>query len=124
MPWLQGAPDPMTTIAWQTWVEINPQTAKELGVKNGDIVKINRPTGRCEAPVYIFPAIRPDTVAIPLGQGHTDLGVMPKDRGAHALQLIGAATDDGGTSLVWSNVRVKHHQDRQQIGLGVARKHG
>ncbi len=38
--WLQGVPDPMTTIAWQTWVELNPSTAADLGVQDGDLVVV------------------------------------------------------------------------------------
>ena len=119
LPWLQGAHDPMTTIAWQTWVEINPQTAAELDVKNGDIVKITSPNGEMEAPVYVFPAIRPDTVAIPIGQGHTALGRYAKDRGAHALALLGAVTDEGGSSLVWSNVRVSITKTGHDMALAL-----
>ena len=29
----------MTTIAWQTWVEINPDTAEKLGVTYNDVVR-------------------------------------------------------------------------------------
>ena len=104
-PWLQGSPDPMTTIAWQTWVEINPETAHELGVENGDIVSVETPYGEIEAPVYIFPAIRPDTVAIPLGQGHREYGRYARKRGSHVLRLIGGTGESG--EIGWSNVRVK-----------------
>jgi anaerobic selenocysteine-containing dehydrogenase len=106
-PWLQGSPDPMTTIAWQTWVELNPTTAKDLGVDNGDVITITSPHGEIKAPVYIFPAIRPDTVAIPLGQGHTDLGRYAKKRGSNALLLVGNQLDESGNYLAWANVRVK-----------------
>jgi anaerobic selenocysteine-containing dehydrogenase len=107
-PWLQGSPDPLTTIAWHTWVEVNPQTADELGVSNGDIVKIESPNGEIEAPVYVFPAIRPDTIAIPLGQGHTDYGRYAEQRGANPVNLLGSATDDKSNSVwAWANVRVK-----------------
>jgi anaerobic selenocysteine-containing dehydrogenase len=106
-PWLQGSPDPMTTIAWQTWAELNPTTAKELGVDDGDVIKITSPHGEIEVPVYIFPAIRPDTVAIPLGQGHSDLGRYAKQRGSNALRLVGNETDESGNHLAWANVRVK-----------------
>lgn len=106
MPWLQGSPDPMTTVSWQTWVEINPQTADELDVNFNDIVKIESPFGEIEALVYVFPAIRPDTVAVPLGQGHSDYGRYARQRGANALRLLGPEADQGG-SLIWSNVRVK-----------------
>ena len=32
-PWLQETPDPSTTVTWNTWVEINPETAEELGLR-------------------------------------------------------------------------------------------
>ncbi len=107
LPWLQGAPDPLTTIAWQTWVEINPATAQALGVDHGDVVHVESLHGDIEAPVYVFPAIRPDTVAIPLGQGHSDLGRYARERGSHALRLVGAALDDAGRNLAWSSLRVR-----------------
>jgi anaerobic selenocysteine-containing dehydrogenase len=102
-PWLQGAPDPMTTVAWQTWVEIHPQTAQELGVKDGDAVRIASPAGEIEVPVYVYPAIRPDTVAIPVGQGHTDYGRYARNRGSNPLTLLGATSE----SLAWATMRVK-----------------
>jgi anaerobic selenocysteine-containing dehydrogenase len=102
-PWLQGAPDPMTTVAWQTWVEMHPRTAQQLGVKDGDVVRIASPAGEIEAPVYIYPAIRPDTVAIPIGQGHTDYGRYARKRGSNPMDLVGA-TDEG---LAWAAMRVR-----------------
>ena len=30
-PWLQETPDPTTTVVWNSWVEINPDTADKLG---------------------------------------------------------------------------------------------
>jgi len=105
-PWLQSTPDPMTTVSWQTWVEINPATARDLGLDHGDIVEITSPQGAIRLPVYIFPAIRPDTVAIPIGQGHQDLGRYARNRGENPLALVGLETDASGNYLAWSNVRV------------------
>jgi anaerobic selenocysteine-containing dehydrogenase len=102
-PWLQGSPDPMTTVAWQTWVEIHPQTAQKLGVEDGDVVRIASPAGEIEAPVYVYPAIRPDTVAVPIGQGHSDYGRYARNRGSNPLTLVGAM----GDSLAWATMRVK-----------------
>lgn len=106
-PWLQGSPDPMTTIAWQTWVEINPVTAQKLGVQDGDVVKVTSPHGELEAPVYTYPGIRPDTVAIPLGQGHTDYGRYARNRGSNALRLVGARANAASSSLAWATLRVR-----------------
>ena len=76
-PWLQEVPDPTTTVTWGTWVEMNPETAKELGIENDDVLQISSPAGMVEASVYLYPAIRPDTIAIPFGQGHTAYGCQP-----------------------------------------------
>ena len=72
-PWLQELADPTTTVMWNTWVEINPETAKELGIEDDDVVRIVSEAGELEASVYRYPAIRPDTIAMPFGQGHTRL---------------------------------------------------
>lgn len=29
LPWLQAAPDPITSVTWQTWVELNPRVASQ-----------------------------------------------------------------------------------------------
>jgi len=40
LPWLQATPDPITSAVWNTWAELNPHVAKELGVSEGDVEKI------------------------------------------------------------------------------------
>ena len=39
----QELPDAITTGVWDSWVEVHPDTAKKLGVKNGDFLTIIRP---------------------------------------------------------------------------------
>ena len=116
-PWLQGSPDPMTTLSWQTWVELAPETAKELGVGDGDVVKVTSPHGELEAPVYIYPAIRPDTIAIPIGQGHTDCGRYARDRGSNPMQLLGMEMDTTGSNLAWAALRVKVVRTGKTVAL-------
>lgn len=118
-PWLQGSPASMTTIAWQTWVELHPATAQKLGVQDGDVVKVTSPYGELEAPVYTFPAIRPDTVAIPLGQGHTDSGRYARDRGSNPLRLVGTQADTAGSSLAWATIRVKVSPTGKKVALAL-----
>jgi anaerobic selenocysteine-containing dehydrogenase len=117
--WLQGSPDPMTTISWQTWVELNPETAAELGVRDGDIVTVTSLQGELEAPVYVYPAIRPDTVAIPFGQGHTDLGRFARDRGSNPMQLVGTQTDATGSNLAWATLRVQVRPTGKEMTLAL-----
>ena len=118
-PWLQGSPDPMTTVSWQTWVELHPELAEELGLHDGDIVRVISPEGEVEAPVCTYPAIRPDTVAIPLGQGHTDYGRYARDRGQNPMQLVGTQADATGSNLAWSTLRVKIQPTGEKVDLAL-----
>jgi anaerobic selenocysteine-containing dehydrogenase len=118
-PWLQGSPDPMTTISWQTWVEMHPDTAAQLGVQDGDLVQVTSPQGELEAPVCVYPAIRPDTIAIPFGQGHSDYGRYARDRGSNPIRLVGSQTDASGTSLTWTTLRARVHPTGEKVDLAL-----
>lgn len=87
LPLLQELPDPMTTVMWGSWVEINPKTAEGLGLSEGDIVEVQTPLGSARAPVVVYPAIRPDVIAMPSGQGHSAFGRYASGRGANASLL-------------------------------------
>jgi anaerobic selenocysteine-containing dehydrogenase len=105
-PWLQELPDPTTTVMWNTWVEINPETAHELGIDNDDVVKIVSEAGEVEAPVYLYPAIHPDVIAMPFGQGHTAYGRYAQGRGVNPANLLGAHFNEAG-DLAFAGMRVK-----------------
>ena len=105
-PWLQETPDPTTTVMWNTWVEMNPKTAEELGIENDDLVKIVSAAGEVVAPVYKYPAIRPDTIAIPFGQGHTAYGRYAAGRGVNPADLFGSAFNEAG-DLAFAGVKVR-----------------
>jgi anaerobic selenocysteine-containing dehydrogenase len=117
LPWLQGSPAPMTTMAWQTWVEMHPDTAEKIGVDDGDIVHVTSPHGTLEAPVYLYPAIRPDTLAVPTGQGHSDYGRYARDRGSNPMSLVGAGTSSSGSSFSWADVRVQVAPTDQRLDM-------
>jgi anaerobic selenocysteine-containing dehydrogenase len=106
-PWLQEAPDPMTTARWNSWVEIHPQTAERLGLKDNDLVRVTSSHGELEAPVVIFPGIRPDAVAMPLGQGHDDYGRFAAGRGSSVMQLIAPSQGEDQDLLAWAATRVR-----------------
>ncbi len=106
-PWLQELPDPMTTGMWRTWVELHPETARSLGVRQDDVVRVVSPYGAIEAIVYVYPAIHPHVVAIPLGQGHTDYGRYAQGRGANPLALLGISMVERTNDLAWLSVRVR-----------------
>ena len=105
-PWLQELPDPTTTVMWNTWVEMNPEAAHELGIENDDVVKIVSEAGELEAPVYLYPAIRPDVIAMPFGQGHTAYGRYAQGRGTNPADILGLHFNEAG-DLAFAGMKVK-----------------
>ena len=125
-PWLQELPDPVSKICWQSWVEMHPVTANKLGVTVGDIVEVKTATGAVKAPVYLFLGIRPDTIAMPIGQGHTEYGRYAKGIGVNAAALLPLGTDGAGGWAFATRGNVTKTGDNVQLVSteGSARQHG
>jgi menaquinone reductase, molybdopterin-binding-like subunit len=107
LPWMQELPDPLTSALYGSWVELNPATAAQLGVSEGDIVDVESTHGRISAPVYVYPAIRPDVVAMPIGQGHREYGRYAQGRGVNPIQILAPEVEPSTGALAWSATRVK-----------------
>lgn len=73
-PWMQEIPDPMSTVAWDAWAEVHPDTAAKLGLEKDDIVQIRTDYGEVNVGVYLTPYVNAGVVALPIGQGHTAYG--------------------------------------------------
>jgi anaerobic selenocysteine-containing dehydrogenase len=106
LPWLQEMPDPMTTVMWGSWVEINPETAHKLEIHEGDVLTITSPQGSIELPAFLYPGLRPDVIAIPAGQGHTQFGRYAQNRGANPLRISQTSFDEMSGAVVQTGVRV------------------
>ncbi|HEV2104172.1 MAG TPA: molybdopterin-dependent oxidoreductase [Candidatus Eisenbacteria bacterium] len=131
-PWLQELPDMTSKTVWGSWAEVHPDTAKALGVKNGEPLRLETPAGSVEAPAFLYPGIRRDTVAIALGQGHTSYGRYAANRGVNALDLLPEAMDAASGALAYQGAAAKvtraqhamplffQQEDKNQHGRGVA----
>ena len=125
-PWLQELPDPVSKIAWQTWVEIHPLTARRLGVEPGDHLRIETSAGSIVAPAYPYLGIQQNTVAVALGQGHTAYGRYARGVGVNAMAAAPLAWDAaGGFSWSGSRARVTKTGDHSPLVTteGSARQH-
>jgi molybdopterin-containing oxidoreductase family iron-sulfur binding subunit len=40
LPWLHEVPDGVTQVAWDSWLEIPAETAKQMAITRGDLVKV------------------------------------------------------------------------------------
>jgi len=108
LPWMQELSDPINGVVYGSWIEINPNTAVKLGVQDGDLVEVHSELGTINVPVILFPAIRPDVVAIPIGQGHHEFGRYARYRGVNPIEILASEidTESGGLALSATRVRL------------------
>jgi len=107
LPWLQELPDPMVSAMWSSWIEINPKTAEQLRVAQGDLVDVTSTQGTLRVPVFVSPAIAPDVVAMPVGQGHEHFTRYASGRGVNAASIVAPMKDSATGTLAWAATRVK-----------------
>ena len=126
-PWLQELPDPVTKICWQTVVEMHPETGKKLGVEAGDHVTVKTAAGSITAPAFLYIGLRPDTIAVMLGRGHTGAGRYADGTGHSSWGLLPASNDSaGGYQLVGARCSVAKSEGHSMIVTteGSGRQHG
>jgi anaerobic selenocysteine-containing dehydrogenase len=83
-------------------VEINPETARAVGVREGDAVTLATPKGSATVRVHLFDGILPGVVAMPRGLGHTAFDAYLSNKGVNVNQLIGAVEDPiTGLNAAW-----------------------
>ena len=127
-PWLQELPDPVNKIAWQTVIELHPETAKKLDIEEGDHATVETRQGALTAPVYLYIGLRPDTIAIAAGRGHTAYGRYAAGCGENAMRLLPHAEDarSGAIALVSTKASLRKSplHSRLVTTEGSGRQHG
>jgi len=116
-PWLLELPDPVSKITWHSWLEMNPSAAELRGIRDGDIVLVESPYGSLEVPVWLYPGIREDAVALALGGGHTNMGRWATGNGVNAVALLPAIAEQpsGGLVTVATTVTVTPTGERRRL---------
>ena len=127
-PWLQELPDPVNKIAWQTVIELHPETATKLNIEEGDHATVTTSTGLVTAPVYLYIGLRPDTVAIQAGRGHNAYGRYADGCGVNPMSLLPVAEDgkSGATLLAGTKAGVTKATGASRLVTteGSGRQHG
>ncbi len=116
-PWLCEIPDPLSRIAWQAPVLLNPKTAGANGIKQEDIIELQTEFGKLEAVVYASELVTPGLALMGIGQGHTAYGRYAKDTGVNPLKLLSANfnQDSGGASLNIAKIAIKKTGRTQKL---------
>ncbi|MEC8844543.1 MAG: 4Fe-4S dicluster domain-containing protein, partial [SAR324 cluster bacterium] len=111
-PWLQEVPDPMSQIVWDSWMEINPDTAKKMGIKDRSVVQLKTSLGSIKATAFYHFGIHRDAVAIPIGQGHENSGDVADGFGVNVMNLLPTEMDESGSlALVTTRAELNPVED-------------
>ena len=127
-PWLDEVPDPLSRIAWQTPVFLNPKTAGANGINQEDIIELQSEFGKLEAVVYMSELVNLGLAVMSIGQGHKAYGRYAKDTGVNPLELLSAKVNpsSGGASLNVADVIIKKTGRTQKLAStsGSLTQHG
>ncbi len=87
-------------------VMMNSATARKLGVDVGSRVKLSGGTGECEALVQVFEGVCNDTVAAPLGMGHTVGDIFSKGKGDNVYKILTVSSEAATGASTWAGSTV------------------
>jgi molybdopterin-containing oxidoreductase family iron-sulfur binding subunit len=79
--WALELPHPMTKLVWDNAALISPATAKTLGVKNGQMVRLSKGEAKVEIPVWIVPGHADGCATLTLGWGRSAAGRYGNGKG-------------------------------------------
>ena len=106
LPWTQSAPDPVTSMVWHSWVEVNSREAARLGLRDGDLVALESESGAVEVPVYLHPGIPPNVVAVPFGRGRAFSGRYGDNPDGNVNTVLEDIEVEGTGSQAWGATTV------------------
>ena len=88
-------------------VELNPETAKKYGLREGKSATLTTPKGSAKVKIHLSNGIMPGIAALPRGLGHTAYDKFLAGKGINLNELIGPVEDSAsGLDASWG-IRVK-----------------
>ncbi len=106
-PFLVKALEDTILTGSQVLVEVNPATAKQLGLSEGKTANLTTPKGAARVKVHLSNGIMPGVVAIPRGLGHTAYDKFLAGKGVNYNQLSSPVEDPAsGHDAAWG-IRAK-----------------
>jgi anaerobic selenocysteine-containing dehydrogenase len=106
-PWVQEIMGFHLNMNWDSWAEIHPRTAEELGISDRDTVWVESIHGKVRVIAKIFGGAMPGIVSLPFGLGHKALGQWARLRGVNPMELIGAGLDEWTGQPLKGSARIK-----------------
>jgi anaerobic selenocysteine-containing dehydrogenase len=78
----------LTRNYWNSWVELNPETASTYGISDDDWVWIESVNGSIKVKAKVHPGVMPSVAVVPFGLGHTSSGRYAKNHGVNPNSIM------------------------------------
>ncbi len=103
-PFMTKTVDDTVIKEGEVFVEINPETAKENDLSEGDSAVLKTSSAEARVRVHLFEGIMPGLVAMPAGLGHTAFSDYISGKGENAYSLLEAVSDPAsGLNTGWGS---------------------
>lgn len=114
IPWFQEVLGFRFKLRWETWVEVNPEIAREMGIHDRDLVWVESPYGKIKAVAKIFSGIMPHVIGIPLWKEKNIFWQKKAKEMDNPLALVGEAYDEETGMFSRQSTRVKIYKSRKR----------
>ena len=106
-PFVMKTVDDTVLKGTDVFIELNPKTAGEHGLKEGQLAVLSTPVGSARVRVHLFDGIMPGIVALPRGLGHTAFDDYLAGKGINFNELMSPVEDPvSGLDAAWG-IRAK-----------------
>jgi molybdopterin-containing oxidoreductase family iron-sulfur binding subunit len=85
--WLQELPKPMSKMTWDNPLQMGPKMADRMGIKSGDMVRVELNDKWLNLPVWIQAGHPDNSVTVFLGYGRTRAGRVGNEQGFNTYSL-------------------------------------
>jgi anaerobic selenocysteine-containing dehydrogenase len=106
LPSLQEISGMTVGETWNSWLEMNPETALGLGLADKDPVWVESSFGKLQTKMRLVKGLRPDVVNLPYNQGHS-AGRFSGGRGVNGLEILNPASEPSSGLAIFTNTNVK-----------------
>jgi anaerobic selenocysteine-containing dehydrogenase len=106
-PWAQEMFLVMDGIGWNNVVELNHETARHLGIGDGDPVFVESESGEIEAEARVRQGIVSSAAAMATGQGRYASGTWADGIGVNPNEVMGSEYDEESGQPCYFSTRVK-----------------
>jgi len=107
IPYLLTTTAPLLRTWWDTVAELNPGSARKLGIGDRDRVELASASGKITAMAKLYEGVPPGEVAVSFGLGRGPDGQLERGKGANPADLVAFRREKGAESALWDQGSVR-----------------